>query len=436
MTLQHQFKLLRGRADLTSRALNFRRLVLSFAPPLLISLILVDTSLSAEYQEFEKGVQKSPTAPIPSYGNHSDERGDIEKRRSFRIENPEAGFPRRLVRPGTNVWRLEKASGKTFSPRYTWNGRTNSIEDFCKRTFTRAMLVLKDGRIVYEAYFAETSAQTRFVSFSMAKSITSTLVGMAIEDGFIGNVGEPLTQYLPALKGSAFDGVTIKDALQMLSGVPFEWNVEPDAKIDREAVTEQRYRLAEGASLLKRKVPPGSKFIYSNMNTEVLGWLTENATRKRLATYLEERIWKPAGMEFDAVWLLDGPPEIGRELAAGLFCATLRDYGRFGLLMMNDGQLNGRRLISPGWIRSATKPDRPPIQYGRLFEGYPLGYGYHWWVHDNGSFQAEGVYGQYIYVSPKDRVVIVKVSQWPEPEMEEPANESYEFFKAAVEALK
>lgn len=346
-------------------------------------------------------------------------------------------FPRRMVRAGTNVWKLEKApTTKPFSPTYLWNGRTNGVEEFCKRTFTSALLILKDEQIVYETYLAGSSPLTRFVSFSMAKSITSTLVGMAIEEGFIKNVDEPLTNYLPALIGGAYDGVTIKDALQMVSGVPFEWNVEPYAKVGEAAVTEQRFRFVEAASMVKRVAPRGAKFLYSNMNTELLGWLLENATKRRISAYLEQRLWQPAGMESDAVWLLDGPDEIGRELAAGLFCATLRDYGRFGLLMMNGGRANGHQLISSQWVQSATKPDRPAIEFGKLFEGYALGYGYNWWLYENGDFQAEGVYGQYIFISPKERIVIVKLSHWPEPEMEEPAKEGDAFFKAAVEAAR
>jgi hypothetical protein len=172
------------------------------------------------------------------------------------------------------------------------------------------------------------------------------------------------------------------------------------------------------------------------MDTVLLGWAVERATGKRLAPYMEERLWQPAGMESDAAWLLDGSTDIGREMAGGSFVATLRDYGRFGLLMLNKGQFNRRQVVSADWIKAATTPDRPAIGFGRVFQGSLVGYGYQWWVFPNGHFVAEGVYGQYIYVAPDAGVVIVKLSHWPEAYVEDLESESYNFMMTLARSLK
>jgi CubicO group peptidase (beta-lactamase class C family) len=378
--------------------------------------------------------------------------GDLQKRKEFllpkdraqKFQTADKAFPHRTVQAGKNVWKLEKlAKNQTYSVRYTWRGATNNIDDFNRRTATSALLILQNNHIVTELYLAGSTAKTRFMSFSMGKSITSTLIGMALEDGRIESIDNRLTKYLPALTGSAYEPVTIKDALQMLSGIEFDpesndWNdlSNPQAKVFKEAADEQRYRYVEAANTLTRKEPVGTKFIYNSMNTCLLGWVIENVTRKRLATYMQERLWQPAGMEADAAWLLDGPPEIGREIASGRFLATLRDYGRFGLLIVNGGEANGNRLISRDWIKAATTPSRPSLQFGKLYKDYPLGYGYSWWLFENGRFAAIGMFGQFIYIAPKEKVVIVKLSHWPEGWVDDMEMECYAFFDAVVESIK
>ena len=151
--------------------------------------------------------------------------------------------------------------------------------------------------------------------------------------------------------------------------------------------------------------------------------------------YLEERLWRPAGMEFQASWMLDGPESIGREMAGGMLGAALRDYGRYGLMMANGGRSNGRQVVSSEWVNEAVTADREAVDYGNLYEDYPLGYGYQWWLFPNGRFEAQGIYGQMIYVAPADNVVIVKLSYWPEPWVDELEFESYVFFDAVIDAL-
>jgi len=363
--------------------------------------------------------------------------------RANKFQNADKCHPTRTVCASKNICKLDSYPLEhPFVPTYSFNDVTYDLDDFLKRNYTSAFLVLKNSKIVYEKYLQDSNEKTRFFSFSAGKSITSTLVGMAIDDGYISSVDDPLIRYLPALIGSAYETVTIKDALQMLSGISwgetYDWNDESIAfvKLRRDAMILHRYRFVEGANGLRRERPVGTKWNYNGMDTALLGWVLENATKKRLATYMEEKMWQPAGMEYDAAWLLDGPPEIGREFCVGDFMATLRDYGRFGLLLLNNGQANGKQLLSKNWVQEATKPDRDPIQYGKLYPNYPLGYGYQWWLFPNGRFEAQGVYGQMIYVAPDADVVIVKLSHWPEAWVDVLEKECYVFFDAITEYLE
>jgi len=326
--------------------------------------------------------------------------------------------------------------------RYEWQGETYGIDEFNERTLGVALLILKDGKIVIENYLHGSNPQTRFMSFSIGKSFTSTMVGMAIEDGCIDSVDEPLTRYLPALIGSAYDGVSIKDALQMSSGVEWDESSYDFADMSKPlnynweySMVRQQYRFVEGANSLPRIHEPGTHYNYNTMESSLLGWLVENATRRQLATYMEERLWHPAGMEFDAGWLLDGPEAIGREMAGGLLVASLRDFGRLGLLMMNKGKVGGRQIISADWVRDATTADRDAIAYGNLYENYPLGYGYHWWLLPGGRYEGQGIFGQLLYVAPDAGVVIVKLSAWPDPWVDDMEFESYAFFEAVIDVL-
>jgi CubicO group peptidase (beta-lactamase class C family) len=362
--------------------------------------------------------------------------------RAHKFQTAASFFPSRVVHASSETWELPR--GKAIEVSYSWQGKTYSLEEFNVRTYTSALLILKDGAIVTEKYLAGSNPDTRFVSFSTGKSFTSTLVGMALDDGLLESLSDPLTKYLPSLTGSAYDGVTIENALEMSSGVgwdeeAYDWNDTTKPLIDswNGAMVEERYRFVEYANKLPRAHAPGEKFNYNTLESAVLGWLVETVTKKRLATYMEERLWRPAGMESGAAWLLDGPEPIGREMAGGLLLATLRDYGRFGLLMMNGGKARGRQIVSADWVQRATHPQGNQVAYGKLYgdEDYPLGYGYQWWLFPNGRFEAQGVYGQLIYVAPDVDVVIVKLSAWPDAWVPELEMESYAFFDAVIEAL-
>ena len=285
--------------------------------------------------------------------------------RAEKFRQPEAYFPHRVAMPGDNVLQLPKSRlADDFEVHYAWEGQWRSIDDFNERTGTNALLILKDGKIVKEIYRNGATPESRFISWSTGKSVISTLVGMAIEDGYIDDVNDLLTKYLPELVGSAYDGVTIRDALQMTSGV--EWDEETYSFSDLSkplnrgweySIIKHQYRFVEGANELPRANVPGTKFNYSSMDSSILGWLVEKATKQRVTNYLEKRLWQPAGMEFKASWVIDGPEDIGREMGGGMLAASLRDYGRFGLMMSNRGKLNGVQHVS----KNGFGLQRPPI---------------------------------------------------------------------------
>ena len=364
--------------------------------------------------------------------------------RKYKMQQADQTFPGRRMSASENPLPLPSAGlPNDFDIKYEWEGEIYDINDFNERTHSNALLILKNGAVVKEIYRNGSDPATKFISWSTAKSFTSTMVGLAIEDGYIKSVEDDLSDYLPSLLGSAYEGVSIKHALQMTSGVRWDESSydfgdlsKPLAKQWENSIIQHRYRFIEGANSLVRETEPGSIFNYSTMESSILGWLIENATAKRLANYMEERLWHQAGMEFDAVWLLDGPGEIGREMAGGMLAASLRDFGRYGLLMLSKGKAGARQVISENWIEEATTPDSAAVDYGALYDGYPLGYGYQWWLFPDGRFEAQGLFGQLIYIAPDENVVVVKLSAWPEGVVEEMEFESYVFFEAVINALK
>ncbi|HEX7719052.1 MAG TPA: serine hydrolase domain-containing protein, partial [Woeseiaceae bacterium] len=264
--------------------------------------------------------------PLATVADESDRRAFFSPEgRVQKFQSAESIYPVRTVNAGPDVWKLPRSSqAGSFSPSYEFGDEEYGIDEFNERTKTNALLVLKDGEIVYETYLNGSKPETRFVSFSTGKSFTSTVVGIAIEEGLIKSVNEPLTRHLPSLTGSAYDGITFRDALQMVSGVEwdesdYDWTDEsqPLVRLWNHSYVEQRYRFVEGANTLRRVHPPGQSYNYNTMETSLLGWAVENAANKRFSKYFEEKLWQPAGMEFDAAWVLDGPEEIGREMTGG-----------------------------------------------------------------------------------------------------------------------
>ena len=303
---------------------------------------------------------------------------------------------------------------------YDFEGRRLSLADLHQRTFTTAFVVLHRGAIVHESYpgrFAR--RETRLQLFSLTKSVTSMLVGIALAEGAIGSLTDRVADYRPEFAGTAYESVTLADLLAMSSGVGDleQWDVAgTDIKRFEEACLG-RGSVAEVLRSARRTAAPGERFNYSTLDAQLIGWVLEAATGKSLAAYATEKLWSQIGADRDAYyWLTRARPRTA--IGAGSFNATARDVARLGLLMANDGAVDGRQIVPVEWVRRSRGSDLPQLAVGQLGpSGYAhYGYANQWWTLGGGSFDAftgVGVHGQYLFVDPAADVVIVKCSAWP-----------------------
>lgn len=317
----------------------------------------------------------------------------------------------RVVPRGTSMWRLPR-NEKLLDFSYEIDGARYPAEAFLERTFTNALLIIKDGRIVYENYLNMGEAEDRYIGFSMSKSVTSLLVGCAVADGLIRSVDDPVDRYLPELRGGGYEGVTIRQLLNMRSGIDYKETYVPAAwppGTPLASPVDYAVRYVDAAPRVGRARPPGSAFEYMNLDTAVLGWLVERVSKGTISAYASRRLWEPMGAEFDGYFLLDGPSDVGRELNLAGFNASLRDWGRIGLLMLNNGQARGRQIVPADWVRDSLRNGGGDSELG-------LGYGYQWWLYPNSrAFSARGHLGQFVFVDPQSRTVVVKLSFFPGP---------------------
>ena len=283
---------------------------------------------------------------------------------------------------------------------------------FLETSRTTGFLVLHKGQIVDE-YYGETGAAGRqHISFSMAKSVVSSLMGIAVEQGLITSIEQTVTDYVPELAGSGYDGVRIKDVLQMSSGVRFNEDYG-DFNSD---INRFSRAIAFGTSLddftatLNREREPGSFHHYVSIDTQVLGMILVRATQRSLTDLAQQWLWEPLGMEDVGYWLSD---DLGMELALGGLNLTARDYAKFGWLYANRGRVNDLQVVPEDWVVASVTPDAPHLMPGdNPLSSSFYGYGYQWWIPPNSQdeFIAQGIYHQYIYVDPDAEVVIVKTS--------------------------
>lgn len=334
------------------------------------------------------------------------------------------------VAAGPNVMQLqERKRALDFS--YEFDGKRRNAGDIVERTKTDALLIMKNGQIVYEGYFNHSNEATLFNSYSAAKSFNAIMIGLALEEGKITSVAEPILKYIPELKGSGYDGTTIRDLLEMRSGVDWVDNFMAPGNLAYDAHVaswvEEKARYTDTAALTKPKHKPGTHFTYNSMDAALVGLVVERATGMPVSRYLSERLWQPAGMEADAFYVIDGPSGVGREFTAGGFNARVRDYARVGQMMLNEGMLNGKQLLSSGYVQKLRQSITADTGEG-------LGYGYFWWTHrGTQAFTALGGEGQFIYVDPEHKTVVVKLSHGPVgPEAEPVMAETLEFLKAAA----
>ncbi|WEK48290.1 MAG: serine hydrolase [Candidatus Andeanibacterium colombiense] len=351
---------------------------------------------------------------------------------SFTFRDTDHVFESRAVTRAGDVWELPRADGFAM-PKDEFGGKSSDYKDFAERSFTNAMLVIKGGKIVFEDYRNRSDENTHFLSMSMAKTVTSLLMGIAVAEHDIRSLDDPAERYVPELKGTGYDGVTIRQLLQMRSGVDYneryDFGAHPSfaGKLHEQAIVLNKMRFAAGALETKNKTKPGSNFNYSTLDTMVLGWVLEKATGDRLETFTRTHLWEPLGAEGDAFWIADGPPGTGRALNGMGFNATLRDYGRLGLLMLRNGKRGDADIVHK-WMPEATTMLPTGAPKGK---GFP-GYGYQIWQVDDepGAYAAVGLAGQYIYVSPKTDTVIVKLSYYPPKPPPTLEAETIAYFKA------
>ncbi|WP_416356435.1 serine hydrolase domain-containing protein [Aureimonas phyllosphaerae] len=344
-------------------------------------------------------------------------------------------FPTRTIRAGGTVRELRPADKPLGEVSFRLGEETFDLYDVMALDSFTAMIVLKDGKVAYETYQRGNTPETRWMSMSVAKSITSTLAAIAIKEGKLSGLDAPVTQYVEALKGSAYEGVTLRDILMMSSGV--RWNeTYTDPASDRRALLKAQISQEPGSAMklmasLPRAAEPGTVNNYSTGETQVLGEIVRGAVGKPLAEYLSETIWVPYGMEADANWWLDSPD--GHEIGGSGLSATLRDFARFGQFFLENGVIGGVSILPDGWVRQAAGPTT-------LKDGSKLDYGYMWWTGwtepsiADGAFAAIGIQGQNIYINPKRNVVIVTFGAQPKPTGKEPVDPLV-FFDAVAAAL-
>lgn len=327
-----------------------------------------------------------------------------------RFRTVEDYFPTRIIEPKESPSSFARASQEIELPEtYEYRGKTKSTEQLMDITDATGLLVIKNDTIQFEEYYRGNTEDSHTIAWSVTKSFVSALMGIAIEEGLVGSIDDTVIQYVPELKGSAYENISIKNLLQMSSGV--RWNEDYgdfNSDINRFGRT-----LALGSSFeafvqsLGTAREEGTYCLYNSMDTQVLGMIISRASGMSLSKYLEIKIWKPLGMENKAWWVID---DVGDEFAAAGLNASLRDYARFGKLYLNKGKHNGKQIVPAHWVAQSLTPDAPHLMPGKR----SFGYGYQWWIprSDQDEFMAIGVYNQFIYVNPKENVIIVKSSAY------------------------
>ena len=338
---------------------------------------------------------------------------------NFADINDHKKFPSRDIKKGATKFQFPIAEkGKVPKEILQWGGIAKNqfytsptlerkvlsfeFEQLLEESKTVAFLIIKNDTIQYEKYWGKYDESSIVPSFSMAKSITSILIGCAIDDKLIKSVNEPITNYIPELKENDFDKVTIENLLQMTSGIKFnESYINPFGDA---ATFYYGKNLRKAIKKMKLEIEPGERFAYSSGSAQLLGLVLERALKnKTISSYLEEKIWQPLEMEFDASWSLDRKKN-GLEKTFCCINARARDYAKIGRLYLNKGKWNDKQIVSENWVAQSTKIDTT--------NNSSLRYQYQWWLpSQTGDFMAQGILGQYIYVNPEKNLIIVRLGK-------------------------
>ena len=307
--------------------------------------------------------------------------------------------------------------GEIALPQANLAGQPVSYDAWAEGTFTNALLVLRDGKIVFEDYRNRLDDATRHIGFSMTKTITAMLIGQALERGEIASLDDPISRYVPELADGAYGAASIRNVLEMRSGAAIEErydfgeNPSLAGRIHETAIIRNEARFADFAVGIDQRSEPGSEFNYATLDTAVLGWVLEEATGRRIEDLMEERIWQPLGAEAGAHFLADGPVGAGRALNGMGFNAVLRDWGRLGQMLLDEGKVGDVQVLPAGWVTQMSTMKPTGMPEGAGFPGYGL---QTWQVDDEpGAYAAVGLAGQFVYVHPETHTVIVKLSYYP-----------------------
>ena len=308
---------------------------------------------------------------------------------------------------------------------YRYKNNTYTIQDYINKFKVGGLIILRNGKILHEEYNFGNNQESRWISFSVTKSVTSMLLGAAIKDGFIKNVEESVVTYLPHLIDSSYKDVTIKQVLHMSSGI--KWNedyTDPYSDVSL-ASGLNSLELYSYLNKLGKSSNPGEKFNYNTGEANLIGGIVRSAIGNNLSTYLEQKIWKPFGMEHDAYWVLDNNYSL--ELGGCCLNATLRDYSRIGLFAMNKGiTREGIAVLPTNWIDESTNPSNN-LRY----------YGYQWWLDgpEYESFYADGIFGQFIWIDPSSKIVVAMQSVWDSAASQESMDHRRNFMIALIQKI-
>jgi CubicO group peptidase (beta-lactamase class C family) len=346
-------------------------------------------------------------------------------------------FKGRTVRRSPAPSSLARAAAEP-DVRYQYQGQTFGVDDYLAHHPTTGLLIARDDAILLERYQYGRNDRHRFTSWSMAKTVTAMLIGIAIAEGRIRSVDDRAEAYVPALAGTEYGRTSLRHLLQMSSGVRFveEYTGNDDVA---ELARDTFLRIGEGGveavkKFNERSVPGGTRFSYASVETQVLGFVLTGATGRTAAAYLEEKIWQPMGAEADATWLID---RSGQEATYCCLNAVVRDYARLGLLLAHDGHWRGRQLIPAAWVRDATSrhPDQKHLWPGIARPS--IGYGYQTWILPGEArrFAFLGVRGQTIFVDPQSRLVLVQTAVRKRPSNDPGAPETGAFWQGVATSL-
>jgi CubicO group peptidase (beta-lactamase class C family) len=351
------------------------------------------------------------------------------------FEHSETLFPAKIVSRSGPVRPLPSSTAHLPYIQFHSGGKRYDLYDYLATNRVAGLLILKNRKVVFEDYELGVSPDSRWPSFSMAKSISSTLVAAALQQGLITSIDDPVSKYVPGLRGGAYEGVTIRNILQMASGVKWD-ETYTDPNSDRRQLLERQLEQKPGSIVafmneLSRGATPGTIWNYNTGESFLVGAVIEGATKKPLATYLSETLWQPLGMEKDATWWTESPGGLG--LAGSGLGATLRDYSRFAQFVLDNGVIDGKQIVPQGWFAEAGR--------AHIIGGKSEDYGYLWWpipkgdAISHGAFEAIGIFGQHMYINPKEELAVIVLSARPKPNSSYGFIDDDAFFTAVAQAL-